>query len=148
MRAYDGSVHQGSADQHDTLILPRPDPLGTSQAIPSASAPPAPPPTSWGPTAPPPTSWGPTGAPVVIIRQNTPAIVGATLGTLALGMSVLPLLGILAWVIAPVGLLCSVVGISLGAVRRVGRLGAWWGLLSSGLALAICVAWVGLLLAL
>lgn len=85
--------------------------------------------------------------PPILVMRNNAAVVGATLGTVALFMSLLPLIGILAWVIAPIGLISSAVGILVGMARRVGRFGAWWGLLTSGMALLVCTAWVALLLA-
>lgn len=79
--------------------------------------------------------------------RNNAAVVGATLGSVSLFMSVLPVIGIVSWVLAPIGLISSTVGLLVGMSRRVGRFGATWGLLTSGLALIICVAWVALLLA-
>lgn len=155
--AYHEDVHPqvGSPDQHDTLVLPvpggpsAPSPGPAAQAAPQPGwardlAPAAPSPGVW----PGPVTWAmPAPAPVVVIRRNDAAVVGATLGSLALFMSLLPLIGILAWVIAPVGMLASGVGLLVGARRHVGRAGAWWGLLTSALALGVCVAWVGLVLA-
>lgn len=145
-------------DQHDTLILVRPGAEAGPSAAPSGW--PAAP-SGWptGPSARVPSGWeagvpsqpwrvDAPQAPIVVIQRNDAAVVGATLGSLALFMSVLPLIGILAWVIAPIGLVSSALGVAVGSVRRVGRVGAWWGLLTSSLALAICVGWVLLLLAL
>ncbi len=150
-------MHQqvGSPDQHDTLVLPLPGgpaaPTPGPAASPAASpgwardlAPAAPSPGVW----PGPVTWPvPAPPPVVVIGRNDAAVVGATLGSLGLFMSLLPVIGILAWVIAPAGLLSSGVGLLVGARRHVGRAGAWWGLTTSALALGICMAWVGLLLA-
>jgi hypothetical protein len=140
-----------SSDQHDTLALRRP-----GGAIPSWPDVPAaqvadPAPTgmlsggsAWSqlppfvPVAP---------APVVVMRNNA-AVVGATLGSVALFLSVIPLIGIVAWVFAPLGLLTSSVGLVIGISRQAGRVGAVFGLLTSGLALLICIAWLALLVAL
>jgi len=107
-------------------------------------------PAAWGP----PPSWSqvppflPTpGAPVVIARNNA-AVVGATLGSVALFLSIIPLVGIVAWILAPIGLLSSVVGLVVGMGRRVGRIGAIWGIVTSGVALVICLLWVALVVAL
>lgn len=103
----------------------------------------------WRPTAGPPYDWAPTPAitPQAIPGRNSAAVVGATLGSVSLFMSVLPIIGVLAWVLAPIGLVSSTAGLLVGMSRRVGRFGATWGLLTSGLALLICAAWVALLLA-
>lgn len=77
--------------------------------------------------------------------RNTAAVVGVTLGSVSLFISLLPIVGILAWVLAPIGFVSSTVGLLVGMSRRVGRFGATWGLLSSALALLICVAWLALL---
>jgi hypothetical protein len=79
--------------------------------------------------------------------RNNAAVIGATLGSVALVVSLIPLIGIIAWVLAPMGLLSSGIGVLVGASRRVGRVAAVWGLLSSGGALLVCMAWVALILA-
>lgn len=124
--------------RRDTVALP-PDP---------SNAPPIPP--GWGP----PPSWSrvppflpSSGVPLASARNN-PAVVGATLGSVSLFLALMPLIGIVAWVLAPIGLLSSVVGLVVGMRRRVGRVGALWGMVTSGLALVICLLWVALLLAL
>jgi hypothetical protein len=104
----------------------------------------------WGP--PPPGSQVPpflpgAGEPGVIIR-NHPAVVGATLGSAALFLSLLPIVGLLAWLLAPIGLISSGCGLVIGMSRGAGRVGALWGLVTSGLALAICALWVALVIAL
>jgi hypothetical protein len=80
--------------------------------------------------------------------RNNAAVIGATLGSVSLFLSLLPLIGIVAWVLAPIGLLSSGIGLLVGASRKVGRVGALWGLLTSGVALLVCMAWLALLLAL
>ena len=86
--------------------------------------------------------------PPVLVMRNNAAVVGATLGSVSLFLALIPLIGIVAWVLAPIGLLCSGAGLVVGLARRVGRIGAVWGMLTSGLALLICGAWTALLLAL
>jgi hypothetical protein len=88
------------------------------------------------------------GAPPVLIMRNNAAVVGATLGSVSLFLALIPLIGVVAWVLAPIGLMSSVVGLIVGASRKVGRVGALWGLLTSGAALLVCLAWAALLLAL
>ena len=60
----------------------------------------------------------------------------------------IPLVGLVSLLLAPIGLVSSGVGLLLGLSRRVGRVGAVWGLMTSGLALVVCFGWVSLLLAL
>jgi hypothetical protein len=79
--------------------------------------------------------------------RNNAAVIGATLGSVSLFLSLLPLIGIVAWVLAPIGLLSSGIGLLVGASRKVGRVGALWGLLTSGVALLVCMAWLALVLA-
>lgn len=88
------------------------------------------------------------GGPPVLIMRNNAAVVGATLGSVSLFLALIPLIGVVAWVLAPIGLMSSVVGLVVGASRKVGRVGALWGLLTSGAALLVCLAWAALLLAL
>ena len=140
------------ADQHDTLVLSQhtgapmhpvsgyAPPGGYSPAGPYA-------PTAWSQVPPflPPA--GPVTAPVLVMRNNA-AVVGATLGSVSLFLSLIPLLGIVAWVLAPIGLLSSGIGLLVGMSRKVGRVGALWGLLTSGVALLVCIAWMALVLAL
>ena len=149
----------GAPDTHPTTALPWPRPptlgvragLGRSPGHPLrlgagprlGARPPRPPGVHVRP------AYGPLGVearPVIVMRNNA-AVVGATLGSVALLMSVVPIIGILAWVIAPIGGVTSMVGLSAGISRRTGRFAATWGLLTSGAALAICMAWLGLLLA-
>ncbi len=147
-------------DTHPTTALPWPAAPHTSESVPGWGAvqgtpygwAPAPawelaPRAPLGSTFPP--AYGPLGVdarPVIVMRNNA-AVVGATLGSVALLMSVVPIIGILAWVIAPIGGVTSMVGLSAGISRRTGRFAATWGLLTSGAALAVCIAWLGLLLA-
>lgn len=167
--------HETPADQHDTLILthdtvalPRP-PAGAAPAIapggygatapgwqPVGSAEPAPGWQSAGWSRSPmyaASAWSqvppfvPASAPPLVMRNNA-AVVGATLGSVSLFLSLIPLIGIVAWVLAPLGLLSSVIGLVVGATRKVGRVGALWGLLTSGAALVVCLAWMALVLAL
>ncbi|HSO04289.1 MAG TPA: hypothetical protein VLQ92_07400, partial [Candidatus Limnocylindrales bacterium] len=163
------------ADQHDTLILthdtvalPRP-PVGAAPPVaPGGYGAPAP---GWQPVGsgePAPvwqsagwsrtpvyaaSAWShvppfvPAPVPPLVMRNNA-AVVGATLGSVSLFLSLIPLIGIVAWVLAPLGLLSSAIGLVVGATRKVGRVGALWGLLTSGAALVVCLAWMALVLAL
>lgn len=147
-------------DAHPTTALPLPSAPHDSESVPgwdAASRTPygwAPAP-AWevAPRAPLGSTFAPAYGPLgvearpVIVMRNNAAVVGATLGSVALLMSFLPIIGILAWVIAPIGGVSSMVGMSAGISRRTGRLAATWGLLTSGAALAVCMAWLGLLLA-
>lgn len=88
-------------------------------------------------------------APVqVIVRRNNAAVIGATLGSTSLFLSLLPLIGVVAWLLAPIGLACSIAGLIVGSARRVGRVGALWGVVTSSVALLICFIWASFLLAL
>jgi len=155
------------ADRHDTIVLstdPPPAPAQQSWPTPPPAWQPAPPaPAAWQPqpqpTMPPypyatgyasgaTDPWGgPVGAPVIIMRNNA-AVIGATLGSVTLFLSLIPLIGIVAWILAPIGLVVSGIGLLVGMSRKVGRAGALWGLLTSGAALLVCLAWTALLLAL
>ena len=166
------------ADQHDTVVLiTDPAPAVQHDTIVLSTAPPhtpprqflATPPPAWQPAPPTPAAqpampayayaahyangvpaapWGvPVVAPVVIMRNNA-AVIGATLGSVTLFLSLIPLIGIVAWILAPLGLLTSSIGLVVGMSRKVGRAGALWGLLTSGAALLVCLAWTALLLAL
>lgn len=158
---------QARDDQHDTIVLPQPGTAPPAVVAPApgvAPAPAAPPATQGGwqqvadwrgaVTTHGPTAWSqvppfiPPASPPVLVMRNNPAVVGATLGSVSLFLALIPLIGIVAWVLAPIGLLCSAAGLAVGVARRVGRIGAVWGLLTSGLALLICIAWTALLLAL
>jgi hypothetical protein len=90
----------------------------------------------------------PSPQPPVLVMRNNAAVVGATLGSVSLFLALIPLIGIVAWVLAPIALLTSAAGLLVGIARRVGRVGAIWGLLTSGMALLVCVAWTALVLAL
>ena len=154
---------------HDTVVLPRPpagDVYAPSPDMSGATG------TGWQPVrvAAPPATWSsafvgrgpqpaasawsqvppfvtPTAPPVLVMRNNA-AVIGATLGSVSMFLSLIPLIGIVAWVLAPIGLLSSGIGLLVGMSRKVGRVGALWGLLTSGVALLVCVAWLALLLAL
>ncbi len=164
------------ADQHDTLVLTHdtvalarptaPVQLPVTGAARTDGA------TGWQPVGAtdPRAAWGPAGwartpthpasawsqvppfmpptAPPVLVMRNNAAVIGATLGSVSLFLSLLPLIGIVAWVLAPIGLLSSGIGLLVGASRKVGRVGALWGLLTSGVALLVCMAWLALVLAL
>jgi hypothetical protein len=80
--------------------------------------------------------------------RNNAAVIGATLGSVSLFLALLPLIGIVSWLLAPIGLVSSGIGLFVGMARKVGRVGAVWGLLTSGLALLVCMAWTALILAL
>jgi hypothetical protein len=164
-----------TADQHDTLVLSHDTLVLPRPSAPEAPRPHAAPTQAgagwqmvgtapgqgpwatgaWSPTAVPGASaWSqippfltPTAPPVLVMRNNA-AVVGATLGSVALFVSLIPLIGIIAWVLAPIGLVSSGMGLLVGASRRVGRVAAVWGLLASGGALLVCMAWAALILAL
>lgn len=158
------------ADQHDTLVLThdtvalrRPEDPRAASAVPGAigsgwqpvgPARPAPPwPSGWGSAplhgAP---TWSqippfvPQAGPPALVMRNNAAVIGATLGSVSLFLSLLPLIGVVAWILAPLGLVSSGIGLLVGVSRRVGRVGALWGLLTSGVALVVCMAWAALLL--
>jgi hypothetical protein len=76
------------------------------------------------------------------VRHNSFAIVGATLGSVSLFVSLLPLLGMLSWLLAPLGLATSTVGLAVGILRGAGRAGALLGIAASSLALALGLGWV------
>lgn len=153
------------SDQHDTIVL------GTAEPAVIPSHAPTPPRTTAAPHAPAagwqavsdwrmavaqqaPTAWSqvppfiaPTAPPVMVMRNNA-AVVGATLGSVSLFLSLIPLIGIVAWILAPIALLTSAAGLVVGMARKVGRVGAVWGMLTGGLALLVCIAWTALVLAL
>ena len=164
------------ADQHDTLVLthdtvalPPPTPPSTLPVAPAGHwvdgsgwqpSPGVPQSATWesvgwsrnpvhGASA-----WGqvppfmPPSAPPVLVMRNNAAVIGATLGSVSLFLSLIPLIGIVAWVLAPIGFLSSGIGLLVGVSRRVGRVGALWGLVTSGGALLVCMVWVALLLGL
>jgi hypothetical protein len=147
---------------HDTVVLRRPEdpgarsaevgrsgwqPVGVPQPAPAWQS------GGWGPIPlHPGTAWSqvppfvPATATPVLVMRNNAAVIGATLGSVSLFLSMLPLIGIVAWVLAPLGLISSAIGLLVGMSRRVGRVGALWGLLTSGVALVVCMAWAALLL--
>ncbi len=136
MSAVDPRIPQ---DQHDTLIL------GPSPVAAPAPAWPAPMHTAWAQIPP---FVAPATPPPVVVQSNNPAVIGATLGSVSLFLSLLPLIGIVAWVLAPIGLVSSGIGLLVGMSRKVGRAGSLWGLFTSGGALLVCLAWLALLMAL
>jgi hypothetical protein len=168
--------HDSLSLQHDTVALPRPAgaaATGQAHAGPaptaasSAAAPTAPgaagsvPVSGWlatqqwrGMASQHAGTWSqvppfiPAAQPPRIVMRNNAAVVGATLGSVSLFLALLPLIGIVAWVLAPIAVVSSGVGLVVGMHRRVGRVGALWGLLTGGLALVVCLAWAALLLAL
>lgn len=153
------------AERHDTIVLSTnlpPAPAQQPVPTPPAAWQPAPPaPAAWQPQVPMPPNpystahaagaadpWrGPVGAPVIVMRNNA-AVIGATLGSVTLFLSLIPLIGIVAWILAPIGLVASGIGLLVGMSRKVGRAGALWGLWTSGAALLVCLAWTSLFLAL
>ncbi|MGB7981030.1 MAG: hypothetical protein WCF36_09600 [Candidatus Nanopelagicales bacterium] len=130
-------------DQHDTLILG--SPTGAEPAPAPAPGWPVPVASAWSQIPP---FVAPTAAPTVVVKSNNAAVIGATLGSVSLFLSLLPLIGIVAWVLAPIGLISSVIGLLVGMSRKVGRIGSLWGMVTSGVALLVCMAWLALLLAL
>jgi hypothetical protein len=156
--------------RNDTVALPR----STAAAVPAAGQPgpshaaagqpgPSHPATGWQAVADwrtsmshsAPTAWSqvppflpPPGPPTILVMRNNAAVVGATLGSVSLFLSLIPVIGIVAWLLAPIALVTSAAGLLVGMARRVGRVGAIWGLLTSSLALLVCVAWTALVLAL
>ena len=149
---------QPAPDQHDTAVLQRPAPPGPP------AVPPSPPPgvTGWQAVSDwrdavvhgAPTAWSqvppfvPATPPPVLVMRNNPAVVGATLGSVSLFLALIPLVGLVSLILAPIGLLSSTAGLVIGLSRRVGRVGAVWGIMTSGLALLVCLAWASLLIAL
>jgi hypothetical protein len=161
--------HDSLSLQHDTVALQRPaspgqSPVTTPQATPDryGTVPPATAPTEgwlavqqWrGMASQHASTWSqvppfiPAAQPPRIVMRNNAAVVGATLGSVSLFLALIPLIGIVAWVLAPIALVSSGAGLVVGVHRRVGRVGALWGLLTAGLALVVCLAWAALLLAL
>ncbi len=147
-------------DQHDTLVLTH-DTIALQRPPVGAPQPPTPQPpapwqsSTWGPIAGhPAAAWSQVppfvapAAPPILIMRNNAAVIGATLGSVSMFLSLIPLIGIVAWILAPIGLATSGIGLLVGMSRRVGRVGALWGLLTSGVALLVCLAWAALLLAL
>lgn len=164
------------ADQHDTLVLTH-DTVALPRTT-AGEPLPAPPTAPWGsapgghPLAavPQPGYWDPAGwaqypgygspawsqvppfmapsPPPVLVMRNNAAVIGATLGSVSAVLSLIPLIGIVSWFLAPLGLLASGIGLLVGTSRKVGRVAALWGLLTSGFALLVCMAWAALLLAL
>jgi hypothetical protein len=78
------------------------------------------------------------------VRHNNFAVVGATLGSVSLFISLLPLLGALSWLLAPLGLASSTVGLGVGLVRGAGRAGALLGIVASTTSLVLGLCWVQL----
>jgi hypothetical protein len=138
--------HETLVLTHDTVALPRPTPPAADVAAAHGRWAPAGAyaSTAWSQVPP---FIAPMAPPVLVMRNNA-AVVGATLGSVSLFLSLIPLIGIVAWIIAPVGLLSSGIGLLVGMSRKVGRVGAVWGLLTSGVALLVCLAWAALVLAL
>lgn len=160
--------HDSLSLQHDTVALQRPaapaPAHGASQAPatpPASVVPPGAPSEGWltvqqwrGMATQHAGSWSqvppfiPAAQPPPVVMRNNAAVVGATLGSVSLFLALLPIIGIVAWVLAPIALVSSGVGLLVGLRRRVGRVGALWGLLTGGLALVVCLAWAALMLAL
>lgn len=152
---------QPAPDQHDTAVLQRPAPPGPPSS-PAVPPPPHPGVTGWQAVSDwrdavvhgAPTAWSqvppfvPAAPPPVLVMRNNPAVVGATLGSVSLFLALIPLVGLVSLVLAPIGLLSSSAGLLIGLSRRVGRVGAIWGIMTSGLALLVCLAWTSLLFAL
>ncbi|PKW13405.1 DUF4190 domain-containing protein [Saccharopolyspora spinosa] len=65
------------------------------------------------------------------------AITGLVLGLCALLFSLIPLIGVIAWVLAPLGLIFGIIGL------RSHKGMAITGIATSAVALIICVAWLG-----
>jgi hypothetical protein len=165
----DTLLHDTLVLTHDTVVLPRPHRPDSPPLTPAAQWGDG---SGWQPSAivPPPATWEsvgwsrspmygasawsqvppfvPASASPVLVMRNNAAVVGATLGSVSLFLSLIPLIGIVAWVLAPIGLFSSGVGLLVGVSRKVGRVGALWGLLTSGVALLVCMAWAALLVAL
>ena len=152
---------QPAPDQHDNAVLQRPAPAGAPN-LPAVPPWPLPGVTGWQAVSDwrdavvhgAPTAWSqvppfvPAAPPPVLVMRNNPAVVGATLGSVSLFLALIPLVGLVSLVLAPIGLLSSSAGLLIGLSRRVGRVGAIWGIMTSGLALLVCLAWTSLLFAL
>jgi hypothetical protein len=142
-----GAAVTGVADRHDTISLPAsesPELLGFPTLPASALAG-----YPYQQVQPPTGNWYPRPvAPPAkfVVRHNNFAVVGATLGSISLFLALIPVFGMVAWLLAPVGLMVSGIGLLVGLWRHSGRLGASYGLVTSGLALAVCFCWLLLVL--
>jgi hypothetical protein len=58
----------------------------------------------------------------------------------ALLVSWIPVLGMVAWLLAPLGLVFGLIGLRRGKTEH--KVMSWLGIVASGLALLICVAWL------
>lgn len=65
------------------------------------------------------------------------AIAGLVLGLCALLFSLIPIIGMIAWVLAPLGLIFGIIGL------RAHKAMAITGIATSAVALVVCIAWVG-----
>ena len=82
--------------------------------------------------------------PTYVIRadRNLPGIIGLAVGTAALMLAVIPIVGIVAWFVWPIGLVLSGLGIHLADRNRAtNRNVAVAGLVVSMLAALACVWW-------
>ncbi len=71
-------------------------------------------------------------------QSNGMAIASLVLGILALLMSLIPFIGVIAWILAPLGLIFGFIAIG----KPSGKGMAIGGLITSGLGLLICIGWV------
>lgn len=148
------AYHPDMAGDHDpdrdqTAILPRPGTASTAVLpVPARYSIPGYPGVGQFPdparSHPPTGNWYPP-VPVAAVHHNNFAVVGATVGSIAFFLSFIPVIGLIAWLLAPLGLAISMVGLLIGLPRRTGRFGALYGLLTSGAALVVCFGWLLLL---
>lgn len=78
----------------------------------------------------------------VVVMKNGNATASLTLGIIALVLSFAPLVGMVAWVLAPLGLVFG----GLAGGKPVGQGARLAGLITSGLALLVCLVWAAFFL--
>lgn len=80
--------------------------------------------------------------PTVIVAKNSSATAGMVLGILALLFSWIPFVGVIAWPLAILGVILGAVGLRNARRGAPGKGSAIAGLVTSAVALVICVAYV------
>lgn len=71
-------------------------------------------------------------------QSNGLAIASLVLGILSIVFAVIPFIGLIAWLLAPIGLILGFIGMG----KPTGRGMAIGGVVTSGIGLAICILWV------
>lgn len=79
----------------------------------------------------------------VALQDTAAAVASLVLGIFALCTVWIPFFGLIAWVLAPIGLILGIVAVNRPAGS--GKAVAWAGAICSGLALLGCFAWVVLI---